>query len=805
MQNYKKGLLALTIISAMSLMAADDKTIYVNTFDDEDGENTNKCSLREAVTAASTHKAYGGCPAGQSFATVTNVIQLEAGEYKLNKELQPNSAIIIQGKQPVDYGQKNVLTNSYPALTPLETTISGQGKVRIMNTTNLNKPSVTLNNLILKDGYSASLGGALYVAGATALNNVSILNAKAQSGGAIYLSDVGSSLTVTNGVYQANQALSGSVLAMTCSDNLVYTSRTITINTASFLNNGSANSQSTFSFCGQPTVNFSANTITQNIVNSNSGSIIQFSSNTPQGTVNLSASASLTLLSNTIVKNTAWGTLLYNSIGSKRLTNNVLAYNGTGKSCRYADGDITNVVTTTNFSLVRNALILATGNDQCELPTETLNSIQDTTTDLSGVDFSNVLSSLQEPSKYTVFMPVYFPLDRNTNTDLVDIGTSACSTLDQRGVSRIASVNSTGTNQISNTCDIGSTEVLRLTAGNLVAVNQSVVTILSSYQKEFDTFKSLIENKETNADFLPYYTQQKEMYENLIKFTKSDQKYRTAFVDPFLTNLPDEIVSSDGGREVKYLGVENYNVSVKALGTGKLDDNKQFSGNADSHLKCEWNANLKQVLVYRTDDTITPSGDLEFCSYTLTLKDSMPIKSSTAYIIVNFANIAPIANDISYKVQYGSVQKTDLSLLENSNDDGDGVVAGLENKPNKSKYYLNSAGQDLAIRIGNLPNPVAISAERTGPCPGEDRKMTCYGGKIQAQIRNTLDPFSYKFTYYVYDADGLVSNEATVTLNNSESATSSARNSGGGSLSVLSLFGILGLFGYRRLLNRKYI
>ncbi|MEG2070322.1 MAG: CSLREA domain-containing protein, partial [Bacteroidales bacterium] len=47
-----KGLLCVMVLSAMSLMAAEDKTLYVNTFDDEDGENLNKCSLREAIKTA---------------------------------------------------------------------------------------------------------------------------------------------------------------------------------------------------------------------------------------------------------------------------------------------------------------------------------------------------------------------------------------------------------------------------------------------------------------------------------------------------------------------------------------------------------------------------------------------------------------------------------------------------------------------------------------------------------------------------------------------------------------------------------
>ena len=52
MHNYKKGLLCVMVLSAMSLMAAEDKTIKVTTFADENGENTNACSLREAIITA---------------------------------------------------------------------------------------------------------------------------------------------------------------------------------------------------------------------------------------------------------------------------------------------------------------------------------------------------------------------------------------------------------------------------------------------------------------------------------------------------------------------------------------------------------------------------------------------------------------------------------------------------------------------------------------------------------------------------------------------------------------------------------
>lgn len=805
MKNYKKGLLTLTILSAMSLMAAEDRTIYVTTFADEDGENLDHCSLREALKAASTHKAYGGCIAGQVYASVPNVIQLEAGTYLLSKELRPNSDVAIWGKESADYSRPSVLTNTYPAPLPLKTTISGQGKARIFNTIYDNKPSLTLNNLVLTDGSSSSdtnndVGGAIYAGGTLTLNNVSILNAKAKAGGAIYLNDVTSALTITYGLFQANQAEQGSVLGMTCADNLKFTTRNIAMSSASFVNNGSATSSSIFNFCGQPTATLTANTITNNTVNPNNGSIIQFSNTTPQGKVNFSDASSLALQSNTIVKNNAWTTLLYGYYGAKALVNNVLAYN-TGKSCRYADGDVSKVEDS-GMILSYNALTLAAGNDQCEVAEAVTKDNKDHTFDVSQINFSTILTELQTPSESTNFMPMYFPKDLGTDKDLVDVGYVGCSTADQRGVTRVIAANSNGTNEQANSCDLGSTELLRLTANNVSATNTSVVTALKTYQNELDTYTKLLEDKATKPDYLPFYKIQVDKYSNLIKYTKSDQKYRTIFVDPYATSLPAEIVTKDANgndvRTVKHLSSDNYDVIVKPLGVGVLDSNRQFDGKVDPNFHCEWNANLNKIMLWRTDDSVTPSGDNEFCSYQLKLKGSNPEVVSSAYIIASYVNIAPNAEDTTLNIAYGSSNAIDIDLLQYANDDGDGNAAALTAKPNKPKFYVNANGEELPIRIGSNIDPVIITADRSGPCPGQDSKFTCYGGKLHVQLRNTLDPFSYKFTYYVYDADGLISNAATVKLENSGTAPGSTRVSGGGSFGWLSILGLMGLAGYRR-------
>ena len=796
MKNYKKGILTLMVLSAMSLMAAEDMTIYVTTFEDEDGENESQCSLREAVTAASTHKAYGGCAKGQIYNSNTNVIQLEAGTYKLNKELTPNSAMVIRGKEPSDYAQRDVITNDFPARTPIKTIISGLGKSRLFNTTNLNRPALTLQDLVLSDAKTDSFGGALFLGGATELNNVFIQNAQAASGGAIFLNDVNSSLTINGGEFRNNHAKVGSVLAMTCMDNLNYTSRNIEIKRASLIQNGTQDSQSMLAFCGQPTVHLSTNTITENTANSSTGNIIQFSSNKGVDKTNLSSGASLRLLSNTIVKNTAHAVLLYNAIGNKTLNFNVLGFNN-GSSCVYNDGDISQV-DTAEINVESNALHL-TSADRCQLPVKTLEYAKTNSVLLDGQAISNVLSPLQTSQNYTGFLPMYFALDNSLKTDLVDTGNTGCSDVDQRGFARSNDNVTDASGNASNSCDIGSTEVLKLTAKDIKGSNSSVLDILAGFQNEYDLFKSLIENKDTKAEYLPYYKIRLQEYDDLIKYTKSDQKYRTIFVDPFTSNTPDELILSSGAREIRHLNATNYAVTTKVIGVGKLDTENNLIGTVDNNLKCTWNANLKRIMVYRTDDRVTPSGDNEICQYTLT--DPVSKKSSSAYILTSFINIAPnVPDEVNVTVQHGGSQKVSVNLLKDMNDNGDGLVSILTNHPNKSPYFLNEQGQDQAIRIIKIPDAVTVQAERSGACPLLDKKYTCYGGNMAFQLNNSLDVFDYKVEYAVYDADGQISNTGILKLNNSALAKGSARTSGGGALGCGGLLGLiaLALYRYRR-------
>ncbi|TCM67317.1 CSLREA domain-containing protein [Acinetobacter calcoaceticus] len=804
MKNKKKLLLTVSILMTMPLMAAkyQDPVIEVTTLDDEDGENSNKCSLREAVTTASLKKSYGGCEFPRVYTNQVLDIKLEKGEYKLNRELVPTVEVRILGKEPIDYSKKNVLTNKHPALTAVQSKIIAQGKHRIINTSKLNRPTLSLKDLDLYNGYSDENGGSILVGGALVMNNVSIYNSQAKMGGAIYINNYGGAVIIGNGTFRNNQAAQGSVMAMTCTDNLVYTKRSISLENLSILENGSSDSNSVIAYCGEPTAIISTSTIAKNKANLNTGSIIQFSPNTPTGKVALGMYSSLQMLSNTIVENAAYSTFLYDDLGNKTLGYNIIGFNGIGKSCRYAKGNIADVEQA-GIRFDWNAMGIKAGNDSCDIPSKQIESVTKESIDLTGKNIASLLNPLstQELTEYTAFMPMYFFNMMAKDNPLVDTGGLGCSSADQRGINRLKTNNSVASDQKENSCDIGSTEVLRLTAFNVSGANESMTIRLKYYKDQLEVYKKLVDEPKTNQDFIPFYKSQIELFENLLKYTKERQKYRTIYTDVFEQGLPDELVSANGVREVRHLNLENYDVRVKSLGVGKFDSDEKFQGREDKNLKCVWDADLKQVMMYRLDDRITPSGDFEFCEYSLSSKKPAPANTSTAYIIGSFVNVAPEAKKASFEIRYGEAQKLQVDLLPLTNDDGDGDVSQLSTKSNKSSYYVDAQGKDLAIRFTTLRDPVSVSAERTGPCPGADAKETCYGGAISLQLKNTFDPASYTLKYAVYDMDGAISNNADIELKNKgfgPGTTPTGGSSGGGSVGIGVLMGLLGLVAWRR-------
>ncbi|GAA5629554.1 hypothetical protein Acal02_00147 [Acinetobacter calcoaceticus] len=808
MKNYKKTLLATLVLATMPLFAATSSApIQVTTFVDEDGENNYACSLREALKTAADRKPYGGCQVTDTSPATTKSIQLEAGTYVLDRELAPKIDIVILGKSPVDWEKRSVITNDYPAQTVLKTTIDARGKGRIFNTTG-NNSSLTLNDIILKNGKTSDRGGAIYAGGNVSLQNVQILDGEAGvSGGAVFLAGSSSSLNIVSALLKNNKAPLGSLLAMSCINDNVYSKRNIEVKTSSLIANGTANSSSMLEFCGEPTASLSTNTIAQNTVNLSNGSLIKFTGDSQIGSTPtnnssiLSNLSSINLLSNTIVENNAYSAFLYDKLGLKILSFNVLAYNNGGYSCRYLLGDVTEEKEVDIVPLY-NAFSL-NGASKCDLPKLALPE-KHTNIDISAVNIRTLLTTLQPESEFTAFLPLYYPVNTKLEKDLLNTGVTGCSATDQRNIARITDGTLHYDPDSRNSCDIGSVEFMKLTAGDVTDVsNISLTTLVANYKNQLDFFNDLVKQP-NNPDFLTYYKVRAQEYKNLYEKTKTNLKYRAIFIDlkNYQLPIPQETQQADGTSKVAFFNKQNYIVTTKPLGKGQISDNVENIDEKDAeNLVCEWNDDLEQIIFYRTDDRITQAGDKIFCKYTVQYRADPSITSS-GLISAAFLNIAPEAKDTSVTLKYQKKEKVAINLLNFANDYGDMGEGGKgpASKPNKPQFWRNAEGIELPIKLTNVPSEnISVTADRKGPCPEPDQQETCYGGNIYVQEINIFNPFNYSFNYQVYDAEGLISNTATVKIISTGTTSDDTRKGGGGSLNFLSIFGLFGLLAYRRM------
>ncbi|TCB57033.1 CSLREA domain-containing protein [Acinetobacter terrestris] len=806
MHTYKKGLLCAMVLSAMSLMAAEDRTIYVTTFLDEDGENANGCSLREAIITAKKNAAYGGCTPGNTVFGQKDYIQLKAGTYKLDSELVPESNVIISGASRKNYKEKNKLTQTYPALEGIKTMISGEGRTRIFNTSKT-EISFTLQDIQLENGYAGTQagqngrGGAVLIGGDLIFNNGAIVNSKAEvAGGAIYnvALNTEKKISLNGSLIQGNTAPKGSVIAMDCYGNLDDTKPYVLFDGNSVINNGSTNSNSTFDFCGAVKAEILTNTIARNTANTNSGSILRMVSD---GLDRLSPYASIQLTSNTIVENQAHSTLLYDDSGSKYMSFNVLAFNRGGNSCRYfSDTGVPkeNIM----FVLGRNALNLGNGADQCSLPKSSLDATANDSKniDVSTSSFLTLLSNLAAASPYNNFLPLYYPRNNQTATDLVDVNSSGCSDYDQRLLNRNKELSLQLNPEFENTCEIGSVEQMNLAAVDIADLkNSSLVTQLDYYQTNIDQLKEIIADETTDQDNIEDFKDELANFENLLKYTKQYQKYRAIYLDPFELAVAGEERVPDSNQEeyrIKAFNVQNYDVETKVIGIGVLnikDGQPVLNGSMDD-LKCEWKADLKRIMIYRTSGALLENGDSAYCKYTIKEKGGKSQQSS-GILKASFTNIAPIATDDNYVLDASQNLSVNVNPLENDNDDGDGPISTIT-KP-KAIYHKNDAGQDIPIRFAALPAGLIMKAEHEGSCPEAYIRDKCYGGKIQFTVKNSFSQFDYPIQYAIFDADGGISKEATLSLKNTAKDTNSS-SGGGGSFGIYGLLALAGLGLYRR-------
>ncbi|EKU52735.1 CSLREA domain protein [Acinetobacter sp. WC-323] len=818
MKNYKKTLLATLVLAAMPLFAATSSApIQVTTFVDEDGENNSACSLREALKTAADRKSYGGCQVTDTSPATTKSIQLDAGTYVLDRELAPKIDIVIWGKSPVDWEKRSIITNDYPAQTALKTTIDARGKGRIFNTTG-NNSTLNLMNIILVNGKTADRGGAIYAGGNVNLQNTQILDSQAAiSGGAIFLAGSSSSLNIDSdlldnkdeapvgSLLKNNKAPLGSLLAMSCINDNVYSKRKIDISRSSLIANGSTDSSSMLDFCGEPLVTLSTNTIAQNTANLSNGSLIKFTGDSQIGSTPtnnssiLSNLSSINLLSNTIVENNAYSAFLYDKLGLKILSFNVLAYNNGGYSCRYLLGDVTEEKEVDIVPLY-NAFSL-NGASKCDLPKLALPE-KHTNIDISAVNIRTLLTTLQPESESTAFLPLYYPVNTKLEKDLLNTGVTGCSATDQRNIARITDGTLHYDPDSRNSCDIGSVELMKLTAGDIVDVsNISLTTLLANYKNQLDFFNDLVKQP-NNPDFLTYYKVRAQEYKNLYEKTQSTLKYRAIYIDlkNYQLPIPQETQQADGTSKLAFFNKQNYIVTTEPLGKGQINEDVENIDESDAeNLVCEWNEDLEQIIFYRKDDRPKQGGDNFFCKYTIQYRADSSITSS-GLISALFENIAPEAKDTSVTLKYQKKEKVAINLLNFANDYGDTGEGGKgpDSNPNKPQFWKNADGVELPIRLSNVPSEnISVTADRKGSCPpGDFEKETCYGGNIYVQEINIFNPFKYSFNYQVFDADGLISNTATVKINSTANASGKG---GGGSLNFLSIFGLFSLLAYRRM------
>ncbi|MGH2601267.1 MAG: choice-of-anchor Q domain-containing protein, partial [Dehalococcoidia bacterium] len=210
------GRTAIAVLVAMLVAAlggdgpARAANIEVTTLVDENGTGP-ACSLREAIEAANTDMAVGGCVAGSGADTITFAPTV-TGTITLTDTLPATGgALAIQG----------------PGAGSL--TISGGGAVQILSVGPF--ASLTLSGLTLANGRSGDGSAILNASGSLTITNSTFSGNTADNGGAIRNNG---SFTITNSTFSGNQASSFGGAIVNDFGSLTITNSTFSGNQANF-------------------------------------------------------------------------------------------------------------------------------------------------------------------------------------------------------------------------------------------------------------------------------------------------------------------------------------------------------------------------------------------------------------------------------------------------------------------------------------------------------------------------------------------------------------------------------------------
>ena len=177
------GALAAFVAIMALVTPAQAATIVVDTIVDDTNANGD-CNLREAIIAAETDTAFDTCPAGSG----ADVITLPAGTY-----------VLSQGQFDIS---TDITINGAGAAS---TIIDAAGSSRVFQYELPNASAGGLNDLTVQNG-SAGSGGALFIDAIVAINNVVVKDSFADGdGGGIFIDTTGT-LNATNCTVSGNSA-----------------------------------------------------------------------------------------------------------------------------------------------------------------------------------------------------------------------------------------------------------------------------------------------------------------------------------------------------------------------------------------------------------------------------------------------------------------------------------------------------------------------------------------------------------------------------------------------------------------------
>lgn len=227
MNRYIAGAGFALLLASGSLRATN---IVVTTSLDQFGEDTTKCSLREAVQAANTDADFGGCTAGSS----TDLITFQfTGTYKLSRAGRLESA---NATGDIDINDAGTIVIA--GLGAGKTFIDGNGIDRVFDLACRADMNVQLIALTIRNGDAgedaAGGGGIRDCAHALTLSAVHVTGNNANRGGGMTIPASAGAITISRSSFTRNQSFDadGSAIRHNGNDLLKLTNTTLSENIA---------------------------------------------------------------------------------------------------------------------------------------------------------------------------------------------------------------------------------------------------------------------------------------------------------------------------------------------------------------------------------------------------------------------------------------------------------------------------------------------------------------------------------------------------------------------------------------------